>query len=120
MNLMKLLKTATLMIAPLMLATAAQAASSKAQTEPNANAPQAEMPAPANPQASAMVANQVNINTASASELQKALVGIGAKKAEAIVQYRQAHGPFTSAEQLLGVQGIGKATLEKNRDRIQF
>ena len=29
----------------------------------------------------------VNINTASASEIQKALIGIGAKKAEAIVQY---------------------------------
>ena len=53
-------------------------------------------------------------------DIQKALIGIGAKKAEAIVQYREKHGNFTAAEQLLEVQGIGKATLEKNRDRIAF
>ena len=53
-------------------------------------------------------------------KIQKALIGIGAKKAEAIVQYREKHGNFTVAEQLLEVQGIGKATLEKNRDRIVF
>ena len=66
------------------------------------------------------VSDKLNINTASASEIQKALIGIGAKKAEAIVQYREKHGNFTVAEQLLEVQGIGKATLEKNRDRIAF
>ena len=65
------------------------------------------------------VSDKLNINTASASEIQKALIGIGAKKAEAIVQYREKHGNFTVAEQLLEVQGIGKATLEKNRDRIR-
>ena len=64
------------------------------------------------------VSDKLNINTASASDIQKALIGIGAKKAEAIVQYREKHGNFTAAEQLLEVQGIGKATLEKNRDRI--
>lgn len=68
----------------------------------------------------AAVVNQVNINTATASELQKALVGIGAKKAEAIVQYREKHGAFTAAEQLMEVQGIGKATFEKNKERIVF
>ena len=66
------------------------------------------------------VSDKLNINTASASEIQKALIGIGAKKAEAIVQYREKHGNFTVAEQLLEVQGIGKATIEKNRDRIVF
>lgn len=69
-------------------------------------------------QAPTVISDKVNVNSATASELQKALVGIGAKKAEAIVQYREAHGPFTSLEQLLEVQGIGKATLEKNKDRI--
>ena len=64
------------------------------------------------------VSDKLNINTASASDIQKALIGIG--KAEAIVQYREKHGNFTMAEQLLEVQGIGKATLEKNRDRIAF
>ena len=64
------------------------------------------------------VGDKVNINTATAAEIQKALVGIGAKKAEAVVQYREKHGNFSAVEQLLEVQGIGKATLEKNRDRI--
>lgn len=69
-------------------------------------------------QVSAVVGDKINVNTATASELQKALIGIGAKKAEAIVQYRESHGKFTAVEQLLEVQGIGKATLEKNRERI--
>lgn len=62
--------------------------------------------------------NQVNINTATAVELQKMLIGIGAKKAEAIVQYRTSHGAFDNIDQLLNVQGIGKSTLDKNRERI--
>lgn len=66
------------------------------------------------------VGDKLNINTATASEIQKSLIGIGAKKAEAIVQYREKYGNFTTAEQLLEVQGIGKATLEKNRDRFTF
>ena len=70
--------------------------------------------------APAAASDKLNINTATVSEIQKALTGIGAKKAEAIVQYREKHGNFTSAEQLLEVQGIGKATLERNRDRITF
>lgn len=69
---------------------------------------------------SANIEGKLNINTATASEIQKALTGIGTKKAEAIVQYREKHGNFTSAEQLLEVQGIGKSTLDKNRDRLAF
>lgn len=62
--------------------------------------------------------NLVNINVASAAEIQDKLVGIGAKKAQAIVEYREKHGKFLSVEQLTEVSGIGKATLEKNRERI--
>lgn len=68
----------------------------------------------------AFVGEKLNINTASASEIQKALVGIGAKKAEAIVEYREQHGKFIAPEQLLEVKGIGKAILEKNKDRIDL
>ncbi len=64
------------------------------------------------------IGEKLNINTATASDIQRSLVGIGAKKAEAIVEYREKHGKFTAVEQLLEVQGIGKATLEKNRERI--
>lgn len=62
--------------------------------------------------------NQLNINTASAAEIQDKLVGIGAKKAQAIIEYRTKQGAFQSVEQLKEVSGIGNATLEKNRDRI--
>lgn len=62
--------------------------------------------------------HQVNINTATAAEIQDKLVGIGAKKAQAIVDYREKNGKFVSIEQLTEVSGIGKATLDKNRDRI--
>ncbi|WP_207479324.1 ComEA family DNA-binding protein, partial [Glaesserella parasuis] len=50
--------------------------------------------------------------------IQDKLVGIGAKKAQAIVEYREKNGKFLNVEQLTEVSGIGKATLEKNRDRI--
>jgi|GEM_PF-615567 len=62
----------------------------------------------------------VNINTADAATLAASLNGIGLKKAEAIVMYREQNGKFTSADQLLEVKGIGKATLDKNRDKIKI
>lgn len=62
--------------------------------------------------------NLVNLNTATAAEIQDKLVGIGAKKAQAIVEYREKNGNFISLEQLTEVSGIGKATLDKNRDRL--
>lgn len=60
----------------------------------------------------------VNINTATAAELQDKLVGIGEKKAQAIITYREKHGAFTSVEQLTDVSGIGKALLKQNINRI--
>lgn len=62
----------------------------------------------------------VNINTASAAELAEALVGVGPAKAQAIVAYREANGPFTDKSQLLEIKGIGEATLEQNTDRISL
>lgn len=61
---------------------------------------------------------QVNINTASVEELTKALNGIGASKAQKIVEYREKFGPFVSIEQLKEVSGIGQATLDKNAGKI--
>ncbi|HKR03095.1 MAG TPA: helix-hairpin-helix domain-containing protein [Bacteroidia bacterium] len=52
----------------------------------------------------------VNINTASASELET-LPGIGATKAQAIITHRTSHGNFTSVDQLDNVPGIGPATI---------
>lgn len=69
---------------------------------------------------SAFAADKVNINTADASTLDRVLVNVGPTKAEAIVAYRKAHGPFRSAEQLAQVDGIGLKTVEKNRELIQI
>jgi len=68
--------------------------------------------------AAAMAQSQVNLNTADAATLQKELAGIGAAKAQAIVAFREQNGAFTSVDELLEVQGIGKSLLDKNRDRL--
>jgi competence protein ComEA len=62
----------------------------------------------------------VNINKASAAELSEALVGVGLKKAEEIVAWREQNGPFKSADDLAKVKGIGGSTVEKNRTRIRL
>jgi len=66
----------------------------------------------------AMAGYPVNINSADAIELADALDGIGQSKAEAIVAYRDANGPFNSVESLTAVRGIGVATVEKNMGNI--
>jgi competence protein ComEA len=60
----------------------------------------------------------VNINTATDKELHKALKGIGAKKAKAIVAYREQNGEFETVDELTKVKGIGKKTLQKIRNQI--
>lgn len=59
-------------------------------------------------------AERVNINEASVSELASALKGVGPAKAQAIIEYREANGPFTKVSQLTDVKGIGKAILVEN------
>lgn len=66
----------------------------------------------------AAAAGEVDINTASAEELAAALDGVGAVRAQAIVDYRDEHGPYPSAAALADVSGIGEATLEQNRALI--
>lgn len=57
----------------------------------------------------------VNINTASADELRQKL-SISSKSAQAIVSYRQQHGPFTSVDQLLQV--VSKSIYDKIKSKI--
>lgn len=63
-------------------------------------------------------AGAVNINTADKDALVSAISGIGEKRAEAIISYRETNGPFKSVEELLNVKGVGEATLEKNREKL--
>ena len=53
----------------------------------------------------------VDVNSADAGELQ-ALPGVGPVLAQAIVEYREAHGPFAAPEELLEVGGIGEGKLD--------
>ncbi|AUM68973.1 ComEA family DNA-binding protein [Pseudomonas fluorescens] len=62
---------------------------------------------------------KVDLNLADAPTLQRELAGIGEAKAKSIVAYRESNGPFSSVEELLEVKGIGKAILDRNRDRLE-
>ncbi|NLS53119.1 helix-hairpin-helix domain-containing protein [Hafnia alvei] len=66
------------------------------------------------------VGTSININTASAQEIATALNGVGLKKAQAIVEYREKNGAFTQIEQLEEVKGIGAALIARNRDRLKL
>lgn len=59
---------------------------------------------------------QVDLNRADARTLAEAMTGVGLIKAEAIVAYRDAHGPFRRIEDLARVKGIGAKTIASNRD----
>ncbi|MFL0247441.1 helix-hairpin-helix domain-containing protein [Candidatus Clostridium stratigraminis] len=63
--------------------------------------------------------NKVNINTASAAELDT-LPGIGPTTAQKIIDYREKNGQYTSIEDLKKIGGIGDKTLDKFRDNIDI
>ena len=65
-----------------------------------------------------VLAAPVNVNTADAQAIADALQGVGLSKAKAIVEYREKHGPFKSADDLSLVKGIGERTVEINREDI--
>jgi competence protein ComEA len=60
----------------------------------------------------------VNINKADAATMASALKGVGTSRAQEIVRYREAYGPFSSVDELAEVKGIGQSTLDDNRARI--
>jgi competence protein ComEA len=59
----------------------------------------------------------VNLNTASAGDLEN-LPGIGAKTAARIVEYRQKNGPFKKVEELMNVRGVGEKNFVKLKAQI--
>ena len=60
---------------------------------------------------------KININTADLTELQQ-LSGVGAKKAQDILDYRSENGSFQTVEELSKVSGFGPKTLEKLKEAI--
>ncbi|MBO1003458.1 helix-hairpin-helix domain-containing protein [Pseudogracilibacillus auburnensis] len=61
--------------------------------------------------------NKIRINQATLEEIQT-LNGIGPKKAQAIIDYREEHGSFQSVEDLIEVNGIGEKTVENMKESI--
>ena len=64
------------------------------------------------------LAGPVDVNTADAETIARELNGVGAARAEAIVEYRNEYGAFQSADELLNVAGIGRHILDVNRANI--
>lgn len=60
---------------------------------------------------------KVNLNTADVAGLQK-LTGIGEKKAEQIIAYREQNGAFKKVEDLMQVSGIGEKTFASLKDQL--
>lgn len=65
----------------------------------------------------AQLGEGININTAAAAEL-SVLPGVGEKRAQAIIEYREAHGPFASREEIMEVSGIGPGIFADIEDLI--
>lgn len=90
-------------------------AASPAPEETGSAASEAQPPAPS-PSAPG-APGLVNINTAGSEELQT-LPGIGEKRAEDIIAYREEHGPFRIVEDITDVSGIGEGILSRIIDYI--
>ena len=60
---------------------------------------------------------KININTASADELEK-LKQVGPNYAVRIIEYRDKNGPFEKPEDIMNVKGIGPKTFELNKEQI--
>lgn len=69
--------------------------------------------------ASTAVVNQIDLNTADVNALSKSMKGIGVKRAEAIIKYRENHGSFKTVEDLSMVPLFGKNFVSKHLPEIQ-
>jgi len=65
-----------------------------------------------------LFAETININTADKEALMTSIKGVGEKRAEAIIAYREQNGSFKSVEELAEVRGVGSSIVEKNMDNL--
>lgn len=86
-----------------------QATQTKAEN-PGAAQSKATLPA----KASDDEGTSVSINSASAEDLARVMNGVGLKKAQAIVSYREEYGPFKTVDDLKQVPGMGSSLVERN------
>ena|SRR5262245_6341029 len=77
----------------------------------------AQQPAERPAAAKATMASPINLNTATAAQLES-LPGIGVRTAERIVEYRQKNGSFKKVEELMNVQGVGEKSFLKLKPLI--
>ncbi|MEO3323966.1 helix-hairpin-helix domain-containing protein [Enterobacter cloacae] len=61
---------------------------------------------------------RVSINTASDEDLARVMNGVGLKKAQAIVSYREEYGPFKTVDDLRQVPGMGSSLVERNLSHL--
>ncbi|HBM9256864.1 TPA: helix-hairpin-helix domain-containing protein [Citrobacter freundii] len=89
--------------------TKSQVTQTKAE---NSGAAQSKATLPA--KASDDEGTRVSINSASAEDLARVMNGVGLKKAQAIVSYREEYGPFKTVDDLKQVPGMGSSLVERN------
>ena len=64
----------------------------------------------------ALATETIDINTADKAALMTVIKGVGEKRAQAIIEYREKNGPFKSVDELAAVSGIGQSIVDANRD----
>lgn len=65
-----------------------------------------------------LVTHKIDLNKANASTLTGSFKGIGKKRAEAIIAYRDTHHGFKSIEELAEIKGLGQHFVERNREKL--